>query len=71
MTVIVSPPVPKSDQRFDDWMILFWKRSFEAIAAGGGGGLGVPEFSDNASAIAGGLAVGYVYRTGGDLKIVI
>jgi hypothetical protein len=52
-------------------MILFWKRSFEAIAAGGGGGLGVPEFSDNASAIAGGLAVGYVYRTGGDLKIVI
>ena len=71
MTVIVSPPVPKSDQRFDDWMILFWQRSFEAIAAGGGGGSGVPEFTDNASAIAGGLAVGYVYRTGGDLKIVI
>ena len=71
MTFIVSPPVPKSDQRFDDWMILFWQRSFEAIAAGGGGGSGVPEFADNASAIAGGLAVGYVYRTGGDLKIVI
>lgn len=71
MTFIVSPPVPKSDQRFDDWMILFWQRSFEAIAAGGGGGSGVPEFADNASAIAGGLAVGYVYRTGGDVKIVI
>ena len=38
MTVIVSPPVPKTDQRFDDWMYLFWKRVFEAIADGGGGG---------------------------------
>ena len=71
MTVIVSPPVPKSDQRFDDWMILFWKRAFEAISAGGGGGAGVPEYVDNAAALAGGLAVGYVYRTGGDLKSVI
>ena len=71
MTVIVSPPVPKSDQRFDDWMILFWKRAFEAISAGGGGGAGVPEYVDNAAALAGGLAGGYVYRTGGDLKIVI
>ena len=32
MTVIVSPPVPKSDQRFDDWMYLFWKRVAEALA---------------------------------------
>jgi hypothetical protein len=71
VTVIVSPPVPKSDQRFDDWIFLFWKRSFEAIDAGGGGGDGVPEYADNAAAISGGLAVGHVYRTGGDLKIVI
>ena len=48
-----------------------WKRAFEAISAGGGGGAGVPEYVDNAAALAGGLAVGYVYRTGGDLKIVI
>ena len=64
MTVIVSPPVPKSDQRFDDWLFLFWKRSL-------GGGSVVPEYADNSAALAGGLAVGHVYRTGGDLKIVI
>ncbi|CAB4172440.1 hypothetical protein UFOVP935_17 [uncultured Caudovirales phage] len=36
MTVIVSPPVPKTDHRFDDWMYLFWKRALAAIAEGGG-----------------------------------
>jgi hypothetical protein len=67
LTVIVSPPVPKTDQRFDDWMILFWKRAFEAIAAGGGGGVGGARVSPTTPRlIAGGLAVGYVYRTGGD-----
>jgi hypothetical protein len=51
VTVIVSPPVPKADQRFDDWMIICsGRRAFEAIAAGGGGGGGVPEYADNAAA---------------------
>lgn len=35
MTVIVSPPVPKTDAKFDDWMYLFWKRVFGAISSGG------------------------------------
>lgn len=42
MTVIVSPPVPKSDQRFDDWMYLFWKRVAEALS----GGPGIPAGGD-------------------------
>lgn len=30
----------------------------------------VPSYADNASAIAGGLTVGQIYRTGDDLKVV-
>lgn len=45
MTVIVSPPVPKSDQRFDDWMYLFWKRVFEAIAGSGGGPVDLTDYA--------------------------
>ena len=45
MTVIVSPPVPKSDQRFDDWMYLFWKRVFEAIAGAGGGPVDLTDYA--------------------------
>ena len=25
MAVVVSPPPPKTDAKFDDWMYLFWK----------------------------------------------
>lgn len=50
MTVIVSPPVPKTDAKFDDWMYLFWKRVFGAISSGGGGAFG--PFTDHAVIIA-------------------
>jgi hypothetical protein len=32
MAVIVSPPPPKTDGKFDDWMYLFWKSVKSAIS---------------------------------------
>lgn len=34
MGVIVSPPPPKTDVKFDDWMYLFWKNVM-TVGAGG------------------------------------
>ena len=31
MAVIVSPPPPKTDGKFDDWMYLFWKKVISAV----------------------------------------
>ncbi len=45
MAVIVSPPPPKTDGKFDDWMYLFWKKVISAvitvigIPAGGASGM--------------------------------
>lgn len=33
MAVIVSPPPPKTDSKFDDWMYLFWKSLKAAFTA--------------------------------------
>ena len=37
MAVVVSPPPPKKDAKFDDWMYLFWKRLLNAIGIPAGG----------------------------------
>lgn len=37
MGVVVSPPPPKTDAKFDDWMYLFWKRLLNAIGIPIGG----------------------------------
>lgn len=37
MGVVVSPPPPKTDSKFDDWMYLFWKRLLNAIGIPAGG----------------------------------
>lgn len=37
MGVVVSPPPPKKDVKFDDWMYLFWKRLLNAIGIPAGG----------------------------------
>lgn len=37
MGVVVSPPPPKTDAKFDDWMYLFWKRLLNAISIPIGG----------------------------------
>lgn len=37
MGVVVSPPPPKTDAKFDDWMYLFWKRLLNAIGIPAGG----------------------------------
>lgn len=37
MGVVVSPPPPKTDAKFDDWMYLFWKRLLNAIGIPVGG----------------------------------
>ncbi len=37
MGVVVSPPPPKKDVKFDDWMYLFWKRLLNAIGIPVGG----------------------------------
>jgi len=31
MAVVVSPPPPKTDGKFDDWMYLFWKKVVSAV----------------------------------------
>lgn len=31
MGVVVSPPPPKTDVKFDDWMYLFWKKVVSAV----------------------------------------
>lgn len=31
MAVVVSPPPPKMDGKFDDWMYLFWKKAVSAV----------------------------------------
>ena len=31
MGVVVSPPPPKTDSKFDDWMYLFWKKVVSAV----------------------------------------
>lgn len=47
MGVVVSPPPPKTDGKFDDWMYLFWKqveRAFgvlKGIPTGGASGMGL------------------------------
>ena len=32
MAVVVSPPPPKTDGKFDDWMYLFWKRVISTVS---------------------------------------
>lgn len=36
MGVVVSPPPPKTDGKFDDWMYLFWKKVVSAVLPLGG-----------------------------------
>lgn len=36
MAVVVSPPPPKTDVKFDDWMYLFWKKVVSAVIPSGG-----------------------------------
>lgn len=33
MAVVVSPPPPKTDGKFDDWMYLFWKKVVSAVSS--------------------------------------
>lgn len=52
MAVIVSPPPPKSDRKFDDWMYLLWKRvNIFGFLAGDGAGGSVVQTTDKTTSV--------------------